>query len=164
MTMADRIAIMDAGQIRQVGSPDEIYEQPSCRYTAEFIGTVNLFEGKLAEDQIDHCTVATPDMDRDIYIGHGITGVSDMPVAFAIRPEKIDMSKTDPQKAYNAVEGIIEDIAYLGSHSVYHVRLKSGKRVQVTLLNEIRWSNEQFDWDDPVWIYWDNDSGVVLTS
>lgn len=164
MTMAHRIAIMEAGQIRQIGSPSEIYEQPSCRYTAEFIGSVNIFDGTLDEDEVDHCTVKTEQLDVPIYVGHGITGVSGMPVAFAIRPEKVSMSKHQPDQPNNRAAGVIRDIAYLGSHSVYHVRLQSGQTVQVVLTNDIRWANEQFTWDDPVWIYWEEDSGVVLTS
>jgi putrescine transport system ATP-binding protein len=164
MTMAHRIAIMEAGQIRQIGTPAEIYEQPNCRYTASFIGSVNLFEGELGEDQIDHCTVKTADIDAPIYIGHGITGTSGMPVAFAVRPEKVSMSKTKPEQPHNFAAGVIQDIAYLGSESVYHVRLNSGKMVQVELVNAVRWGNERFTWDDAVWIYWEDESGVVLTA
>jgi putrescine transport system ATP-binding protein len=164
MTMAHRIAIMEAGQIRQIGTPAEIYEQPNCRYTASFIGSVNLFEGTLDEDQIDHCTVKVADLDAPIYIGHGVTGMRGMAVAFALRPEKISMSKTRPEQAHNYAAGVIQDIAYLGSESVYHVRLASGKMVQVELVNAVRWGNERFTWNDVVWIFWDAESGVVLTA
>jgi putrescine transport system ATP-binding protein len=164
MTMAHRIAIMETGQIRQIGTPAEIYEQPNCRYTASFIGSVNIFEGTLDEDQIDYCTVKTADIDVPIYVGHGITGMSGMPVAFAVRPEKVSMSKTKPDQQYNHAAGVIQDIAYLGSESVYHVRLANGRTVQVELVNAVRWGSERFTWDDPVWIYWDDESGVVLTA
>ncbi|MCJ7799608.1 MAG: hypothetical protein MUP33_07585, partial [Polaromonas sp.] len=62
MTMAHRIAIMDAGWIRQLGTPDEIYEQPSCRFTAEFIGSVNLIEGTIKDDEKDYITITSPAM------------------------------------------------------------------------------------------------------
>src|SRR3546814_6694225 len=74
MTMAHRIAIMDAGRIRQVGTPDEIYEQPSNRFTAEFIGSVNLVEGKIDDDQKDYITIRAPILEHAIYVGHGVTG------------------------------------------------------------------------------------------
>ncbi|MDB6060182.1 MAG: potG [Verrucomicrobiaceae bacterium] len=164
MTMAHRIAIMEAGQISQIGTPAEIYEQPNCRYTASFIGSVNLFEGTLDEDQIDHCTIKTADLDVPIYVGHGVTGMTGMPCAFAVRPEKVSMSKTRPEQMHNHVAGIIQDIAYLGSESVYHVRLQSGKMVQVELVNAVRWGSERFAADDAVWIYWEDESGVVLTA
>jgi putrescine transport system ATP-binding protein len=164
MTMAHRIAIMEKGKIRQIGTPAEIYEQPNSRYTASFIGSVNLFEGTLDEDETDHCTVRCADLDTPIYVGHGITGVSGMSVAFAIRPEKVVMSKARPEQHYNYAAGVIQDIAYLGSESVYHVRLSNGRMVQVELVNSQRWGSERFTWDDAVWISWDDESGVVLTA
>jgi putrescine transport system ATP-binding protein len=164
MTMAHRIAVMDSGKIRQIGTPDEIYEQPSCRYTAEFIGSVNLFDGKVEEDEKDYVTIRTPGLDAPIYVGHGITGFDGMKVAFAIRPEKLNISKDEPAQKYNKAQGIIEEIAYFGSHSVYHVRLSSGVKVLCNFVNMKRWASENFTWNDAVWLSWDDNSGVVLTS
>ena len=164
MTMAHRIAVMDSGKIRQIGTPDEIYEQPSCRYTAEFIGSVNLFDGKVEEDEKDYVTIRTPGLDAPIYVGHGITGFDGMKVAFAIRPEKLNISKEEPAQKYNRAQGIIEEIAYFGSHSVYHVRLTSGVKVLCNFVNMKRWASENFTWNDAVWLSWDDNSGVVLTS
>ena len=164
MTMAHRIAVMDSGKIRQIGTPDEIYEQPSCRYTAEFIGSVNLFDGKVEEDEKDYVTIRTPGLDAPIYVGHGITGFDGMKVAFAIRPEKLNISKEEPAQKYNKAQGIIEEIAYFGSHSVYHVRLTSGVKVLCNFVNMKRWASENFTWNDAVWLSWDENSGVVLTS
>ena len=164
MTMAHRIAVMDSGKIRQIGTPDEIYEQPSCRYTAEFIGSVNLFDGKVEEDEKDYVTIRTPGLDAPIYVGHGITGFDGMKVAFAIRPEKLNISKEEPAQKYNKAQGIIEEIAYFGSHSVYHVRLSSGVKVLCNFVNMKRWASENFTWNDAVWLSWADNSGVVLTS
>ena len=164
MTMAHRIAVMDSGKIRQIGTPDEIYEQPSCRYTAEFIGSVNLFDGKVEEDEKDYVTIRTPGLDAPIYVGHGITGFDGMKVAFAIRPEKLNISKEEPAQKYNKAQGIIEEIAYFGSHSVYHVRLTSGVKVLCNFVNMKRWASENFTWNDAVWLSWADNSGVVLTS
>ncbi|MBP7369984.1 MAG: polyamine ABC transporter ATP-binding protein [Arenimonas sp.] len=164
MTMAHRIAVMDSGKIRQIGTPDEIYEQPNCRYTAEFIGSVNLFEGKVEEDEKDYVTIRTAELDTPIYVGHGITGYDGMKVAFAIRPEKINIGKDEPAHQYNKAQGVIEEIAYFGSHSVYHVRLKSGAKVYCNFVNTKRWASEHFTWNDSVWLSWSENSGVVLTS
>ncbi|HWS40260.1 MAG TPA: polyamine ABC transporter ATP-binding protein [Arenimonas sp.] len=164
MTMAHRIAVMDAGRIRQIGTPDEIYEQPSCRFTAEFIGSVNLFEGKVEEDEKDYVTIRSPGLDNPIYVGHGITGYDGMQVAFAIRPEKLSISKQEPDQKYNKAQGVIEEIAYFGSHSVYHVRLPSGKKVLCNFVNMKRWASDDFTWNDSVWLSWEDNSGVVLTS
>lgn len=164
MTMASRIAVMDAGKICQIGTPDEIYEQPNSRYTAEFIGSVNLFDGKVEEDEKDYVTIRTPGLENPIYVGHGITGYDGMKVAFAIRPEKVNISKDEPEQKYNKAQGVIEEIAYFGSHSVYHVRLSSGSKVLCNFVNMKRWASERFTWNDTVWLSWADNSGVVLTS
>ena len=164
MTMAHRIAVMDSGKIRQIGTPDEIYEQPSCRYTAEFIGSVNLFDGKVEADEKDYVTIRTPGLDPPIYVGHGSTGFDGMKVAFAIRPEKLNISKEEPAQKYNKAQGIIEEIAYFGSHSVYHVRLPNGSKVLCNFVNLKRWASENFTWNDSVWLSWKDNAGVVLIS
>ena len=164
MTMAHRIAVMDAGWIRQVGSPDEIYEQPSCRFTAEFIGSVNLIEGRIKDDEKDFITIASPAMEHLAYVGHGVTGFEGQEVALAIRPEKIQVDKVEPAQPHNKVRGTIEDIAYFGSHSVFHVRLPGGTKLLANMVNSQRWASERFTWNDEVWLSWDDQAGVVLTS
>ncbi|MDX2298599.1 MAG: polyamine ABC transporter ATP-binding protein [Xanthomonadaceae bacterium] len=164
MTMAHRIAIMDAGRIQQIGTPDEIYEQPGNRFTAQFIGSVNLLEGKIDEDEKDYITILAPALPVPIYVGHGVTGFTGMDVALALRPEKVILSKDEPDQKYNKAQGTIEDIAYFGSHSVYHVRLAGGMRVMANLANAQRWASDRFTWEDRVWLSWDEQSGVVLTS
>jgi putrescine transport system ATP-binding protein len=164
MTMAHRIALMDSGWIRQIGTPDEIYEQPNSRYTAEFIGSVNLFDGKIKDDHADYVTIQCTGMEHLIYIGHGITGFEGQDVAVAVRPEKIAVDKAEPEQAHNKIKGIIEDIAYFGSHSVYHVRTESGLKVMANFANAQRWASERFTWNDEVWLSWGENSGVVVTS
>ena len=164
MTMATRIAVMDAGRIRQVGTPDEIYEQPNSRFTAEFIGSVNIFEGTIDADEKDYITINAPALPLPIYVGHGQTGFQGMPVAFALRPEKVNISKDEPAQQYNKAKGVIEEIAYFGSHSVYHVRLETGMRVMCNFANMKRWASERFTWNDEVWLHWGELSGVVLGS
>ena len=163
MTMADRIAIMDAGEIKQVGTPDEIYEQPNSRYTAEFIGSVNIFSGVIKDDEPDFVTVDCEECEQDIYIGHGITCFEGQSVSVAVRPEKVAISKDKPEQDNNAELGVIKEIAYLGSHSVYHVELASGKRVMATELNAVRWAGERLTWEDQVWVHWGDNAAVVLT-
>jgi putrescine transport system ATP-binding protein len=164
MTMAHRIAIMEAGRIRQIGPPDEIYEQPNCRFTAEFIGSVNLFDGKIDQDEKDFVTIKSPLMPHPVYVAHGVTGFTGMDVALAIRPEKLRISKDEPAVPHNKAHGIIEDIAYFGSHSVYHIRLDGGFNVLCNFVNQQRWASEGFTWNDPVWVSWGDMEGVVLTS
>ena len=164
MAMANRIALMDAGRIRQIGTPDEIYEQPTSRFAAEFVGSVNIIEGVVEQDLADSVTVRSPLLPDPVFVGHGISGFEGQQVAFAVRPEKVRISKEAPSQPHNRAQGVIDDIAYLGSHSVYHVRLPSGLKLMANFANAERWASERFTWNDPVWLAWDDTSGVVLTS
>src|SRR5688500_4341586 len=164
MTMAHRIAVMDAGRIRQVGTPDEIYEQPANRFVAGFIGSVNLIEGTIRDDEKDHITIASPALDALVYVGHGVTGFEGQAVTLALRPEKVLVDKDEPAQPHNKARGVIEDIAYFGSHSVFHVRLPGGTKILANMTNSQRWASERFTWNDTVWLSWGENAGVVLTS
>ncbi|MGQ0799710.1 MAG: ABC transporter ATP-binding protein [Pseudomarimonas sp.] len=164
MTMANRIAIMDAGRIRQIGPPDEIYEQPNSRFTASFIGSVNMIDGRISEDEKDFVVIESAQIPHGIYLGHGVSGFEGQEVGFAVRPEKVAISKDEPSTKHNKAQGVVEDIAYFGSHSVYHVRLPSGLMMMANYLNSQRWASENFTWKDSVWLSWGENAGVVLTS
>ena len=164
MTMAQRIAIMHQGWIAQVGTPMDIYESPASRHVAEFVGSVNIFEGELTVDMEDHAIIECPKLDRPIYIGHGIsTRAEDRHTIFALRPEKVWVSPDKPDQEYNWAHGEVHDIAYLGGHSVYYIKLDSGLIVQAFFANSER-RMPRMTWDDKVYISWENDSGVVLPS
>ena len=164
MTMAHRLAIMEAGKVMQVGTPDEVYEQPANRFAAQFIGTVNMLEGTIEEDEPDHVTIRCPALPEPVWVGHGVTGFEGMPVGLALRPEKLHLCKERPARLRNAVQGTIEEIAYFGSYSVYHVRLPSGFKMLAHLANARRWDSESFTWHEQVWVGWDDLAGVVLTA
>ncbi|MGJ7516664.1 ABC transporter ATP-binding protein [Pseudomonas baetica] len=164
MTMAERIAIMHLGWIAQIGSPIDIYETPTSRLVCEFIGNVNIFDGEVIEDAEGHATITCKDLDRQIYVGHGIsTSVQDKSVTYAIRPEKLLVTPTQPTCEYNWSSGKVHDIAYLGGHSVFYVELPSGKIVQSFVANAERRGTRP-TWGDQVYVWWEDDSGVVLRS
>ncbi len=164
MTMADRIAIMDEGEIQQIGSPVDIYESPLNRMVAEFIGSVNIFESEIIEDEEDFMTLSCPDVDTDIYVGRGVSsGIDDRKMLFALRPEKTFISMTKPDMKHNFTHGMVDDIAYLGGHTVYYVKLASGKIIQCFLANTERRA-ERPDWDQEVYVYWQDDAGMVMRS
>jgi putrescine transport system ATP-binding protein len=164
MTMATRIALMDAGRIRQVGTPDEIYESPTSRFAAEFIGSINMFDGKIDEDKADYITILSPSLPFPIYVGHGVSGYEGQEVGYGVRPEKMMISKDEPTQSHNKAQGKIEDIAYFGSHSVFHVRLPGGYKVMANFANQQRWASEGMTWGDEVWVSWGDNEGVVLTT
>ncbi|SFQ00634.1 ABC transporter ATP-binding protein [Pseudomonas borbori] len=164
MTMAQRIAIMHLGWIAQIGSPVDIYETPTSRLVCEFIGNVNLFDGQVVEDAEGHALIDSPDLERNIFVGHGVsTSVQDKSITYAIRPEKLLVTTEQPACEYNWSRGIVHDIAYLGGHSVFHVQLPSGKIVQSFVANAER-RGARPTWDDQVYVWWEDDSGVALRS
>ena len=162
MTMADRVAIMADGWIEQVGSPVDIYESPVSRMVAEFVGTVNLFEGEIIEDAADHCRIVAPALNQPIYIDHGITTQAmDRRVWVALRPEKIWLTREKPTTEYNWAEGKVDDIAYLGGFSLYYVRTPSGQMIKVSMANTER-RGDRPTWEDSVYVHWEDHSTIVL--
>ena len=171
MSMATRIAVMSEGRILQVGAPGEIYETPNCRFVADFIGSVNLFDGRITQDEPDHVVIATPDGEH--YVSHGITGNLGMDVSVAVRPEKIGIQIAPPaleeraspaEHGYNCAQGVIVAMAYFGNETSYHVRLDSGTVVKVSRTNAARHDAARLEREQRVWVWWDGADIVVLTS
>jgi putrescine transport system ATP-binding protein len=164
MTMADRIAIMDEGFIQQLGSPVDVYETPINRMVAEFIGSVNIFNSEIIEDEEHSMTLRSADIDSDIYVGRGVSsGIDERQMLFALRPEKTFLSIVKPEQKHNFTGGVVDDIAYLGGHTVYYVKLKTGKIIQCFLANTERRA-ERPNFDQPVYVFWQDDAGMVLRS
>ncbi|MBU6258330.1 MAG: polyamine ABC transporter ATP-binding protein [Burkholderiales bacterium] len=161
MTMASRLAVMNEGRFLQVGAPGDIYETPTSRFVADFIGNVNLMEGRLAVDEPDHVVIDCADCRH--YVGHGITGSLGMAVTVALRPEKIHLARRPPDDAFNSARGQIKEIAYFGSFTVYHLVLASGAPLKVSVANVLRHRDEEYSWGDEVWAHWSRSAHVVLT-
>jgi putrescine transport system ATP-binding protein len=162
MTLASRIGVMDRGEIVQVGSPTEIYEYPTSKFVADFIGSVNMFEGHLIEDEPDFVRIQAPELSCTIFVDHGISAAPGASVWVAIRPEKIEIDRVEPEGTENRARGVVRDIAYMGDMSIYLVKIDSGKMVRVTLPNSVRQLSERISWDEPVWLSWDASSPVIL--
>ncbi len=164
MTLSSRIGVMDQGRIVQVGSPNEIYEHPSSRLVANFIGSVNLFEGNVVEDEADHVRIQSAEAGCMLYIDHGVNQIVEgSRVSVAVRPEKIKISRDSPEQEDNVTRGVIEEVAYMGSLSIYRIRLSSGVMVQATQPNLDR-DTRQFTWEDEVYLSWNPYSALVLTT
>ena len=163
MTMAGRIAIMDRGEFVQIGNPEEIYEHPNCRLSAEFIGSVNIFEGVLEEGGPDYMVIRTDSLTHPVHVNHGAAVADGVHLMVALRPEKIFFSNEIPSDHFNYDVGTVGRIAYMGDISIYHVRLPSGQIVIATLPNVDRFRKGQPTWGDQVILNWEPDSCVVLT-
>jgi putrescine transport system ATP-binding protein len=164
MTMADRLAVMSEGQIVQLGTPHEVYEFPNSRFSSEFIGSTNLFDGNVVEDEPDHVFVESPELSVRLYVNHGITGPLGMPVTISVRPERIALMRKPPEGAYNWGRGTVSNIAYMGGYSLYHVKLDSGKTVVASVSSLALGEIDSPTWDDEVYVRWSASAGVVLTS
>jgi putrescine transport system ATP-binding protein len=163
MTLASRIGVMNYGRIVQVGTPHDIYEFPNSRFVAEFIGNVNMFEGRIVEDEPDHVLIDSRELGGNIYVGHGVSTAPEATVWTAVRPEKLLLSRQQPAEPANRATGVIKEIAYMGDMSIYLVQLDSGKVVRVTQPNTLRHAEDRLTWDERVWISWHESAGVVVT-
>jgi putrescine transport system ATP-binding protein len=164
MTMATRIAVMSEGRLLQVGAPSDIYETPATKFVADFIGNVNMMEGKLSSDNPDHVIIDCADCTH--YVGHGITGTEGMNLAVAVRPEKIQLQREAPKLAHsphNQVQGTIRDMSYFGSFTVYHLALASGASLKINMSNVTRHRDDELTWGDSAWASWSPTAQVVLT-
>jgi putrescine transport system ATP-binding protein len=169
MTMASRLAVMSEGRFLQVGAPGDIYETPATRFVADFIGNVNLMEGTLSDDQVDHVIIDCADCRH--YVGHGITGTEGMAVTVALRPEKIRIGREllppqdgEPEGGLNRVQGTVKDLSYFGSFTVYHLALASGMVLKISASNTERHRADELTWGDSAWASWSPDAHVVLTA
>jgi putrescine transport system ATP-binding protein len=164
MTLSTRLAVMREGRIAQVGEPREVYEAPSDRYVAQFIGNVNILEGRVADPAAGLIQLAGGGV--PVKAGRTLGLEIGTPVGVALRPEKIVIEKPDEHAPYpdNAIDGVVEDIAYLGDISIYNVRLADGGLVKATRTNRVRLQNQTILWEDKVRLHWDAQAVVTLTA
>ena len=162
MTVADRMAVMDHGQIVQVATPGEIYERPRSRFIADFIGEVNLIEGRLVSTAAGSSLVETAD-GSGLAVGEGTDARAGSVVWVAVRPEKMRISLTAPEESRaNTFAGQVIDIAYLGELSVYKIRLDNGLVMKASVTNVTRLIERPVGWHDRVWLSWPADAAILL--
>lgn len=164
MTVSDRIAVMNHGVIAQIGTASQIYEQPASRYVADFVGDINMIDGKVTSVEAGMATLAAAGADATVVaeIGAGNVAVG-ADASFAIRPEKVQISlEAPPAGTPNVLSGEVWDIGYLGDISVYRVRLDTGAIVKATVANLTRIVERPITWEDKVFLTWPADAGVIL--
>lgn len=155
LSMADRIAVMNAGKIEQVGSPRELYENPADRFVAGFIGETNFIEGKVTGTQDDRVTVETPIgiiiAQIPNKLGHpsrtssgahpqqvGAPNSAVQPgdaVVCSIRPEAVDVLDEKGGGTENGFECTVESFMYLGDNEQYQIRMKDGGTMKAVAHN-----------------------------
>ena len=161
MTVADRIAVMDRGRLMQVAPPAEIYEHPNSRWVADFIGNINLFEGRVGADRVS--------VEGTVFGRIGVAAKIDAEpgatVWVAVRPEKIRLRPGEPdvEPPENWIAATVADIGYLGDLSIYKLRIGDGIQLEAALANTVRSSERTIGWNDTVWLSFQPDAAVVLT-
>jgi putrescine transport system ATP-binding protein len=155
--MASRIAVMNKGGVAQIGSAAEIYEWPTSRFVADFVGAVNLFDGVLAAG-FNALALKVPGLETPLPLPAAIDLPVDSQVALAVRPEKMRLSAARPDGI--AVAATVEGINYQGGLSIVHLAAKSGHRLKAQMASE---AATAFERGMPIWASWDPADGVVLT-
>ena len=170
MTLATRIAVMDAGQFLQIGTPTEIYEYPKNRFVADFFGTINMFEARVSEVNDEAIVLRCDSLNTDIIakqnpLDENILEKSNpargIRLWVAVRPEKISVSQ-DKSTHHNCIKGQIWDLGYYGKHSTYRVKTETGVMIQVSTQNHTRASKKAHDWEDNVYVSWDPTACIIL--
>ncbi len=167
MSLSTRIGVMNQGEIAMVGEPTDIYEFPNSRFVANFIGSANMVEGVVTEDEPDHVRIRSAEAGCDIYVSHGVDCAPDQILWWAVRPEKIVLSRAKPEPQFggaNVTHGTVEDVVYLGDMSVFQVVLEGGKSIRVTKANSLRGDPDAIAWGEAVWASWSGNAGSVLVS
>jgi putrescine transport system ATP-binding protein len=164
MTLGQRLGVMNHGRIVQVGTPADIYESPGTRFVADFIGSVNMFEGRVSDERPEGVRLECSELGCTLRAERTVSCARGDTVWAAIRPEKINISRQPPpDAAENSVHGTVREIAYMGDMSIYLVQLDSGKMLRVTLPNTTRGGERPIARDESVWLSWHGSSPVVLT-
>ena len=162
MTVADRIGVMDHGRLIQVGTPPEIYERPNSRWVADFIGEINLIEGRVVDVGASDTVIASAAAGRLRALSPTDAKPGDV-VWVALRPEKVRIAHAPPTEGENCVVGQVGNIGYLGDLSVYKVRLDNGIVMKAAVANVTRLVERPIGWDDRVWLSWAPEAAMVLT-
>src|SRR5579885_3627140 len=162
MTVADRIAVMDRGRLMQVAPPKDIYERPNSCWVADFIGEVNLFEGRVGADAD---SVEGTAFGR-LRVGRKIDVEPQGRVWVAVRPEKMRITPAAPERqasVENCATATVVDIGYLGDLSIYRLRTEAGVEIRAAIANTGRSADQAIGWDDRVWLSFAPEAAIVLT-
>ncbi len=164
MTVSSRIGVMESGNLIQVATPTEIYEAPVNKDVADFIGDINLLKGIYKGKNKKGTQLLSEDSNTVVFATQEVEAELEDTIWFAIRPEKLEISKKKPPNDINVLQGVIEDIAYGGSFSTYHVRLDNGRILKAIRANRVRTEEHHLTWEDEVYLHWSAHSAVVLLS
>ncbi len=163
MALSTRIAVMNRGRAIQVGAPADIYEYPQSRFVADFVGTTNLFEGRLAVDSGGKTVLRSEEVGADLLVDEAGGIAPGQPIWLSVRPEKIRLTKQAVSgPGVNQLMGTVWELGYLGNRSIYRIRTHAGKIVTVFAQNERHTAEWAIDWSDEVYLSWPAAAAVLL--
>jgi len=160
MSMAGRVAVMNAGRIAQIGTPQQVYEAPASRFVADFLGAVNLFAGRVVAMENGICRIESEEASVTFTVEREAPLPVGGQVMVAVRPEKILLA-TDPINAVNRLAGNVDAVSFRGEASTYRIALPTGKIVRVTQPNRER-AGAAIAERQKVWLGWSARAALVL--
>ena len=164
LTLSDRIAVMSLGKALQIDSATRLYEAPNCRQVAEFIGTMNVFDGRLAGVADGRATVDAGLLGMLDAPAGGDLPPAGSPISLAVRPEKLRMAWSAPQQSGTSITGRVTAEAYFGDRSHYHIAVEGlAKPLAVAHQNADRSLDDSSAIGRQVWLAWAPDAAVLLT-
>ena len=164
MSLADRVAVMNAGRIDQLGRPAEIYEAPQTSFVAAFIGDSNFFDGVVAEAlDAEHVRLSI-DGFRDLRAFNDKNLRAGDRVVLSVRPEKIRILRDEPAASpdHNVARAVVDDVIYLGTHTRYWLRCGDYRLAVEQQHNRFVLDEKPITWKDEVWLQWHADDGFML--
>ena len=165
MTLSSRIALMNKGEFIQIGSPSQIYETPINRYTADFFGSINFFDGEIiSQDQKTKKTIAKLQSCNSFIYGQSNQQFDTKDaVIIGVRPEKIAINVKKPlDNEVSVIEGKIEGLAYYGDRNLYRVRTEKHGIILASSQNFERSELIKKDWKDKIFLSWHQNANVFL--
>jgi spermidine/putrescine ABC transporter ATP-binding subunit len=163
MTMSDRIAVMNDGKVLEIGAPAQLYERPKSRFVADFLGSMNFFDGRVLDIDGDSVVVESPQVGK-IRVDRGDAAMSPgSEIVVAIRPENIVVSTERINNDVNTVKGRIDNAAFLGDRSNIYVAVGDGASTVLTLMQNLSGAASRIGGQSgDVWLRWSDDAGILL--
>ncbi|MEM8812375.1 MAG: ABC transporter ATP-binding protein [Pseudomonadota bacterium] len=158
LSLSDRVCVMRAGRIVQVGSPQELYDEPNSRYVADFVGTSNFFDGRIESVRDGHGSLLTSSSLR--LQGRASAGLAEgSKGCLSIRPEQIRMSLTSGPGSHSVT---VLNRIFLGEHTEYLVQHETLGNINVLAPRQAEHGASGFKVGEPAHISWNDDSALIL--
>jgi putrescine transport system ATP-binding protein len=163
MVLSTRAAVMDKGRVKQIGTPEGLYEKPGSRFVAEFLGNISLFDGQVTAVRDGIAELAVDGLETSLFAVAG-EAREGMRGTVGVRPEKVRIARegSAPPTLVNRLRGTVEGLAYLGDVTSYRVRTQQGHLVEITRANSETGAAREVDWDDRVEIWFEPGNALLL--